>query len=70
MSVESDGIGESFDDQMRMGTMAAMQVGQRMAQARAERMRRTQEESQQRAPATDGGRAPRGASRVERGSEL
>lgn len=52
MSVESDGIGESFDEQMRMGTMAAMQVGQRMAQARAERMRRTQEESQQSSPAS------------------
>lgn len=49
MSVESDGIGESLDEQIRMGTMAAMQVGQAMAQARAERMRRTQEESQQRA---------------------
>lgn len=49
MSVESDGVGESFDEQMRIGTMAAMQVGQRMAQMRADSMRRTQEQSQQQA---------------------
>lgn len=49
MSVESDGVGESFDEQMRMVTMAAMQVGQRFSQQRAERMRQAQQESQQQA---------------------
>lgn len=49
MSVESDGVGESFDEQMRMVTMAAMQVGQRVSQQRADSMRQAQQESQQQA---------------------
>lgn len=47
MSVESDGIGESFDEQMRIGAMAAMQVGERIARTLAEQRRRTQEQTQQ-----------------------
>lgn len=47
MSVESDGIGESFDEQMRVGAMAAMQVGERIARTLQEERRRAQEQTQQ-----------------------